>query len=600
MLATKPAADTRNLLLASRFVEFISAYREQMDTIPPAMKFLPSELAYILSENESKQNLKALASYLAFLFFTIIAFSVAFHMIMVYEDQEHSWITGLYWTLTVMSTLGFGDITFHSDLGRAFTIIVLVSGIVMLLVVLPFTFIRFFYAPWLEAQIRLRAPRKVKADTKDHVIICDYDEVAKALILRFDELGIQYFVIEADATRAATLHGEGISVVTGPPTHESTYISMKADRARMVVANKTDAANTNITLTVRAHAPSVPVVALASSFDSVDLLQLSGATHVIPVKHQLGEHLASRVNVGTRKSHRIGNFEDLVIAEFPINGTKMPGQTIRDSRLRELTGLSIVAVWEGGEVIAATPDTVLNEHSVPILVGTEEQVNDLDSMFMIYHPNDNPVLVIGGGTVGCAAATALKHRDAPVTILEVNPALEDSLRQITESVCIGDAANLQTIMSAGLADAPSVLLTTNDDATNIYLTVYCRKLNPDAHIVSRITDEFNLAAIHRAGADFSLSHVALAAKSILSLVVNRELVIIGEETELFVEPVPASMAGKTLAESGIGATYGLNVIAVSRDGVSNTSLPPSTELPRDATLAMIGTSEQHRHFLSKA
>nr|MBF0222247.1 hypothetical protein [Desulfobulbaceae bacterium] len=36
---------------------------------------------------------------------------------MMYEGREFSWITGFYWTLTVMSTLGFGDITFQTDLG---------------------------------------------------------------------------------------------------------------------------------------------------------------------------------------------------------------------------------------------------------------------------------------------------------------------------------------------------------------------------------------------------------------------------------------------------------------------------------------------------
>ncbi len=46
-----------------------------------------------------------------------------------------------------MSTLGFGDITFHSDLGRLFSIVVLFSGIVFLLVMLPFTFIQFFTPP---------------------------------------------------------------------------------------------------------------------------------------------------------------------------------------------------------------------------------------------------------------------------------------------------------------------------------------------------------------------------------------------------------------------------------------------------------------------
>ena len=43
----------------------------------------------------------------------------------------------------------------------------------MLLIVLPFTFIRFFYAPWLEAQVRLRAPRSGSRPTRsDHVILC--------------------------------------------------------------------------------------------------------------------------------------------------------------------------------------------------------------------------------------------------------------------------------------------------------------------------------------------------------------------------------------------------------------------------------------------
>ena len=77
----------------------------------------------------------------------VIIYSVLFHFIMLFEGKEFSWITGFYWTLTVMSTLGFGDITFSSDLGKAFTMLVLISGILLLLVMLPFTFIQFFLRP---------------------------------------------------------------------------------------------------------------------------------------------------------------------------------------------------------------------------------------------------------------------------------------------------------------------------------------------------------------------------------------------------------------------------------------------------------------------
>jgi hypothetical protein len=75
------------------------------------------------------------------------------------EERNFSWLTGFYWTLTVMSTLGFGDITFTSDLGRFFSIVVLLSGVVFLLTLLPFTVIQLFYAPWIEAQAKQRAPK---------------------------------------------------------------------------------------------------------------------------------------------------------------------------------------------------------------------------------------------------------------------------------------------------------------------------------------------------------------------------------------------------------------------------------------------------------
>ena len=79
------------------------------------MKFIPAQLAYVLEDREAKQNLGALLRFVGGLFASIGVFSVIFHSIMVYEGQSHSWVTGVYWTLTVMSTLGFGDITFQSD-----------------------------------------------------------------------------------------------------------------------------------------------------------------------------------------------------------------------------------------------------------------------------------------------------------------------------------------------------------------------------------------------------------------------------------------------------------------------------------------------------
>ena len=561
------------------------------------MKLLSTQLADFLYEPETQRNINALLKFGAFLLAIIAIFSILFHVIMLYaEGHDHSWLTGIYWTLTVMSTLGFGDITFDSDIGRFFSIVVLLSGVVLLLIVLPFTFIRFFYAPWLEAQIRFQAPREVPPDTQGHVIICAYDSIAPGLIEQLRLQDIPYFVLEPDPTAAARLHDEGISVIAGTLDSRATYEKVRAAQAHLILANSSDTVNTNITLTVREVAPDVPIMATVDEVDSIDILELSGSTHVLPLKQRLGERLTNRINTGHAQSHTISRFRDLHVAEFPVHNTPLAGRTIRDTRLREVMGINIVGIWERGRLLPASPETYLSNTSVMVVVGSEEQMQELDTLLVIYDTNYNPVLIIGGGKVGCAAAEALKRKEIPVHLLERDPQLREQIEHIPDKLFIGDAAGRETLLQAGLQDAPAVLLTTNDDAMNIYLAVYCRRLNPELRIVSRITHERNLEAIHRAGADFVLSYSSLGIEYALSHLQGRELGLLGEGVELFAVTLPKMLVGLTLSESGIGARTGLNVIGIQQNGHIETNPPASTRLQEESELIMLGSTQQHQAF----
>ncbi len=199
------------------------------------MRLPTNELAYMFGEGEMRRNIVPLLRYGLFLAAVVLLFAAVFQLIMVeVEGQSHSWITAVYWTLVTMSTLGFGDVTFSTDLGRLFSLLVLLTGIVLLLVVLPFTFIRFLYAPWLEAQVRMRAPRRLASTVKDHVIIARHDEIATDLIERLGPEGIPYFVIEPDARRAGQLLNDGVSVVTGDLDSRTTYEGLMNERARLL------------------------------------------------------------------------------------------------------------------------------------------------------------------------------------------------------------------------------------------------------------------------------------------------------------------------------------------------------------------------------
>jgi Trk K+ transport system NAD-binding subunit len=167
---------------------------------------------------------------------------------------------------------------------------------------------------------------------------------------------------------------------------------------------------------------------------------------------------------------------------------------------------------------------------------------------------------------------------------------------VADMLIDGDAADREVLERAGLAEASSVVLTTNEDAMNIYLAVYLRRLKPELRIVSRITHERNVEAIHRAGADFVMSYASLGAESLFALIGGREEVILGEGVDVFTRVVPARLAGKTLMEGAIGSLTGLCVIALQKENEFVTEMHSGTVLPPGAELVMIGSLQQRRAF----
>ena len=561
------------------------------------MKFLSGHLGYALKDVQLRQNLKGLLNYVGFLVGVILLYSVVFHVIMVsVEGQEHSWLTGVYWTLTVMSTLGFGDITFSSDLGRVFSILVLLSGIILLLIVLPFAFIRHFYAPWLEAKLRLRAPHSVPPNTRDHVVVTVWDSVGQGLFPRLEAEGIPHWVLEEDGAESARMHGDDVPVVRGVLDDVESYRRLRIQDARLAVLNSDDLTNANLALTIREVSDTVTLAAFVEDEHSIDILELAGCDHAIPLKKRLGEHLANRVSAGHAEAHIVGEYGDLLLAEFSAHNTPFAGKNMGEARFREVAGLSVVGVWEQGKMLPGRPETPLTHMSILVVAGSRDSMDRLNEFLWIYDTNWNPVVIIGAGKVGQAAAAALKRRSIPVHMVERDASLTTTLGDLPDRLVVGNAADREVMRNVGVEQAPSIVLTTNDDATNIYLAAYSRRLNPEARILSRITYDRNLASIQRAGADFTLSYTTLGVETIHSLLNRRPPILLGAGVGFHEIPCPPSLEGSSLLESGIGQRTGLIVIGVETgDGI----IPdpgPRTILVPGCTLLAIGSHEQAVSF----
>lgn len=554
--------------------------------------FLSRYVGYI-RDRIGEDNLKFVYRFFLAMMALILTYTILFHLLQEREGNVHTWFTGLYWTLTTMTTLGYGDITFQTDLGRIFTVCVLLTGMITLLIILPFAFIEFVYQPWMKAQSKSRAPVELSDEIRDHVVITHYDEVTHNLITKLRQYDYEYVLVIADLDKALQLHDQGFNIVHGDLDNPSTYRKVHVDQAALVTITSKDTVNTSVAFTVRDISEKVPIITTANSLASVNILELAGSSHVIQLGQQMGRFLGRMATGVDSMSHVIGKVEGLMFAEASIDGTPLVDKTLKETRLRELTGVTVVGVWERGRFEPATAETLLPERIILVLMGTEEQIMAYNELFAIYHVSEAPIIIIGGGRVGRAAGATLAENNVDYRIIEQR---QDRIKD-NDKYIFGDAANLEILKQAGIMESPTVIITSHEDDTNVYLTIFCRRLRPDIQIISRAKLERNVDTLHRAGADFVMSYASMGANIIFNLLKRNDIVMITEGLNLFRVKLPVELAAKTIGETEIQQNTGCYITAVYAGGKMHVNPDPSMRLPAESEVILIGSIEAEDTYL---
>lgn len=212
------------------------------------------------------------------------------------------------------------------------------------------------------------------------------------------------------------------------------------------------------------------------------------------------------------------------------------------------------------------------------------------------------VILAGLGRVGRQAAQELHA--AKVPFLVVDPT-EGTLRQAEEHgyLCLqGDATDDAVLERAGVRRARGLIATTANDATNMYIVLSARVLNPKLHIVSRAVDEASVPKLTRAGADRAISPYAIGGHRLAHLILSPTVVDFFETAlrrgneALNIEALavaPESPAvGRTLEALDLRQATGATVLAILRDGNPVVNPPGDMALRAGDRLLALGTRVQ--------
>ncbi len=272
---------------------------------------------------------------------------------------------------------------------------------------------------WLRARPRIwrlldrggvTLPDPVDEETlRDHVVIVGCGRVGRHIAEALKQLGIPRLVIEANPIRLDKLRELGVPTLYGDAANSEIIGHAALPRARAIVITlPDDGAALAVVGAARNAAPDIRIVARASTWEGARRLKAAGVADIVrpeleggieivrrtlldlelPVREvqkytdivrREGLEASERPNPARARvlEHLISSARDLEVGWLLVDkDSDIAGRTLVETGLRARTGVSVVAIGRGEQVINnPEPSTRLHAGDHIAVIGTQAQLD---------------------------------------------------------------------------------------------------------------------------------------------------------------------------------------------------------------------------------
>lgn len=236
----------------------------------------------------------------------------------------------------------------------------------------------------------------------------------------------------------------------------------------------------------------------------------------------------------------------------------------------------------------------------------------------------NHLIIVGFGINGRNIARAAKVSGIPYVIIEMNSEIVREARVHKEPIDYGDGTQEAVLEHAQIHSARVIVIAINDPAATRRITEMARRLNPKIHIIVRTRFLKEMRSLYELGANEVIPEEFETSVEIFSRVLSKYLHP-KEEIERFVNEIRSegyemfrslskeahscldithclpevemtalrltpgsSMAGRTLAETGMRKKFNVNLLAIRRGTELIYNPDPNEELRNNDLLVVLG------------
>jgi len=293
-----------------------------------------------------------------------------------------SFFEAFYLTIVTITTVGYGDYAPRTFYGRIFTVGLIIAGVGIALYALT-GMIESVLEGRLREAFGITRVRKNVAKMKMHVIICGGGRTGSIVTDELKDESVDFVVIEHNPEVVKELRKREIPVVEGDATTDATLREAGVERASGLVSTlPSDSDNVFLCITAKELNKDLEIVTRASSKEAAKRLYSIGVKKVVIVEEIGGRRLARSltkpaivdfIDFATKTGD--ASLESLKVEP----GAKIANKKVKDVRLKERIGASIVAIIREGKVIASIgPEDEIKEGDTIVVIGKKAAIDKLE------------------------------------------------------------------------------------------------------------------------------------------------------------------------------------------------------------------------------
>ena len=212
------------------------------------------------------------------------------------------------------------------------------------------------------------------------------------------------------------------------------------------------------------------------------------------------------------------------------------------------------------------------------------------------------VILAGLGRMGQQAASELDEAGEAFVVIDNDEVALDIAERAGYLYLRGDATEDDILELAGVGRAKGLIASAGNDASNAFISMSARALNPGLLIVARADEDAAVRKLKQAGAHRVINPYAVGGRRLVNLVINPAVIDFLETTlkrgqaalgvQEFEVQKESMFEGKSLATLDLQQRCGVNVLAVLRGSEPISNPKPDLVLEAGDHLISLGTVQQ--------